>query len=284
MLDPLAACLDELEATPVAVSDVVLNVDRGQYSLADGVFSPGVRASQTNGGTIIADSFTAAYDNYAGNVGLEPRSADNLVVTLQNGGGIRQNAGPVLPVGGSAGDAITQLDTIDVLPFLNYVTVVGDLTVEDFAATLQTACENRGGGGFMQASGVSYTCDFSGASLDDEGNLTGVVMRDAVIDAGDGTMVTVVDAEGMVDTSVGTIDVITNSFTAGGGDGYDAFAAAESKVNLRADDDAQITYERAFREFLASLPAGDDGIPVISADDPAYAEELSDGRITLIDG
>ena len=42
----------------------------------------------------------AAYDAYAENSGLEPRSADNLVVTLQNGGGIRQNAGPVLPVGG----------------------------------------------------------------------------------------------------------------------------------------------------------------------------------------
>ena len=32
------------------------------------------------------------------------------------------------------------------------------------------------------------------------------------------------------------------------------------------------------------LGAGDDGIPVISADDPAYANETGDGRITLIDG
>ena len=35
---------------------------------------------------------------------------------------------------------------------------------------------------------------------------------------------------------------------------------------------------------VAALPAGDDGIPVLGADDPVYAEELSDGRITLIDG
>ncbi|MGD8486437.1 MAG: 5'-nucleotidase C-terminal domain-containing protein [Chloroflexota bacterium] len=274
VLAPVGDCLDELAATPVAISEVVLNVDRGQYSAEEGVFSPGVRASQTNGGTIIADAFTASYDAYAGNVGLEPRSADNLVVTLQNGGGIRQNAGPVLPVGGTAGDAITRLNTIDVLPFLNYVVVVQDLSAEDFAATLQIACENRGGGGFMQASGVSYTCDYTGES---------VALRDAVIDAGDGTTVTVVDAEGVVDTSVGPVDVITNSFTAGGGDGYEAFAAAEN-VTLRADDDAQITYERAFREYLESFPAGEDGVPVIGADDPAYAEELGDGRITLIDG
>ena len=53
---------------------------------------------------------------------------------------------------------------------------------------------------------------------------------------------------------------------------------------LRADDDSQVHYERAFREYLEALPAGDDGIPVISADDPIYADELSDGRITLIDG
>jgi 5'-nucleotidase len=274
VLDPLSACLDELAATPVAISEVALNVDRGQYNVEESVFSPGVRSSQTNGGTLIADAFTSSYDQYATNVGLEPRSTDNLVVTLQNGGGIRQNAGPVLPVGGNAGDAITRLNTIDVLPFLNYVVVVQDLSAEDFAATLQTACENRGGGGFMQASGVSYTCDYTGEA---------VVLSDVVIETGDGGTVTVVDGDGAVDTSIGPVDVITNSFTAGGGDGYEAFAAAEN-VTLRAGDDAQITYERAFREYLEAFPAGEDGVPVIPADDPAYGNETGDGRITLIDG
>ncbi len=274
VLDPVSGCLDELAAAPVALSEVVLNVDRGQYSAEEDVFSPGVRASQTNGGTLIADAFTSSYDEYAANVGLDPRSADNLVVTLQNGGGIRQNAGPVLPVGGNAGDAITRLNTIDVLPFLNYVVVVQDLSAEDFAASLQTSCESRGGGGFLQASGVSYTCDYSGDAI---------ALRDVIIDAGDGTTVTVVDGEGAVDASVGTIDVITNSFTASGGDGYEAFGAADN-ISLRAGDDSQITYERAFREFLESFPAGEDGVPVIPADDPAYANETGDGRITLIDG
>jgi 2',3'-cyclic-nucleotide 2'-phosphodiesterase (5'-nucleotidase family) len=263
-----------LAATPVAISEVVLNVDRGQYNPEEGVFAPGVRASQTNGGTVIADAFLAAYDAYAGNSGLQPRSAENLVVTLQNGGGIRQNAGPVLPVGGVAGDPITQLDTLNVLPFLNMVVAVQDLSAEDFAASLQTACESRGGGGFMQASGLTYTCDYSGEQ---------VALRDVVIETGGGSTVTVVDADGVVDTTAGPIDVVTNSFTASGGDGYDAFGAAEA-VTLRADDDTQIHYERAFREFLLALPAGEDGVPVLSADDPAYADELGDGRITLVDG
>jgi len=275
VLAPLNECLAELAATPVAISDVVLNVDRGQYSPDEGVFAPGVRASQTNGGTIIADSFTASYDKYAANVGLEPRSAENLVVTLQNGGGIRQNGGPVLPVGGNAGDAITQLDTLNVLPFDNLVVVVQDLSAEDLAATLQTACENRGGGGFMQASAISYTCDYTAAE--------GVALRDVVIDAGDGSSVTLVDAEGNVDPSVAPVDVISNSFTAAGGDGYDALGAAD-KVKLIADDGSQVYYERAFREYLEALPVGADGIPLVSADDPRYADELSDGRITLVDG
>jgi 2',3'-cyclic-nucleotide 2'-phosphodiesterase (5'-nucleotidase family) len=273
VLTPLDACLAELASTPVAISEVVLNVDRGQYDPGEGVFAPGVRASQTNGGTIIADAFLAAYDAYAGSSGLEPRSADNLVVTLQNGGGIRQNAGPVLPVGGNPGDPITQLDTLNVLPFLNTVVAVQDLSAEDFAASLQTACESRGGGGFMQASGVSYTCDYTGDT---------VMLRDVAIDTGDGGAVTLVDADGTVDTSVGPVDVVTNSFTASGGDGYEAFGAADS-VTLRADDDSQVLYERAFREYLEGFPPGEDGVPVISADDPAYANELGDGRITLID-
>jgi len=273
VLTPLDACLAELASTPVAISDVVLNVDRGQYDPEEGVFAPGVRASQTNGGTIIADAFLAAYDAYAGSSGLEPRSADNLVVTLQNGGGIRQNAGPVLPVGGNPGDPITQLDTLNVLPFLNTVVAVQDLSAEDFAASLQTACESRGGGGFMQASGVSYTCDYTGDT---------VMLRDVAIDTGDDGAVTLVDADGTVDTSVGPVDVVTNSFTASGGDGYEAFGAADS-VTLRADDDSQVLYERAFREYLEGFPPGEDGVPVISADDPAYANELGDGRITLID-
>jgi len=274
VLAPLEECLAGLAATPLAISEVVLNVDRGQFNPEEGVIAPGVRASQTNGGSIIADSFIASYDSYAANVGLEPRSADNLVVTLQNGGGIRQNAGPVLPVGGNAGDPITQLDTMNVLPFLNLLVVVQDLSAEDLAATLQVACESRGGGGFMQPAAISYTCDYTGESI---------ALRDVVIDAGDGSSVTLVDSEGVVDTSVGPIDVITNSFTARGGDGYDAFGAAEN-VSLRSDDDAQIHYERSFREYLQSLPAGEDGVPVISADNAAYANEMGDGRITLIDG
>lgn len=275
VLDPLNDCLADLAATPVAVSEVVFNVDRGQWSPDEDVYSPGVRAGSTNGGSLVADSFIATYDTYAEASGLEPRSADNLVVALQNGGGIRQNGGPVLPVGGEPGTAISQLDTINVLPFDNTLVVVQDLSAEDLAGILETSCTNRGSGGFLQPAGLSYTCDYT----QEEGSR----LSDVAIGSGDGVSATLLDASGAVDSSVGPIDVITNSFTAGGGDGYDAFAAAEA-AKLVAEGGEQVYYERALREYLESFPPGSDGVPVVSADDARYADEEGDGRITLIDG
>lgn len=275
VLDPLNACLADLGATPVAASDIIFNVDRGQWNPDEDVYSPGVRAGGANGGNLVADSFVATYDTYASASGLQPRSADNLVVALQNGGGIRQNGGPVLPVGGVAGGAITQLDTINVLPFDNTVVVVRDMTAEDLATTLEISCANRGGGGFLQPSALSYTCDY--------GNDEGSRLRSVVIDVGDGSSVTVVDEAGAVEGGVGPINVLTNSFTSDGGDGYDAFGAAD-KVKLLADGGEQIYYERSLREYLESFPAGDDGVARVPADDARYADEEGDGRITLIDG
>ena len=52
--------LDLSIATPIARSEVVLNVTRGS---AD-PFDLGVRSAETNGGDLIADSFLAAYDTY----------------------------------------------------------------------------------------------------------------------------------------------------------------------------------------------------------------------------
>jgi hypothetical protein len=76
--------------------------------------------------------------------------------------------------------------------------------------------------------------------------------------------------EGNVDPSVALVDVISNSFTAAGGEGYDAFGAAD-EVKLMADDGSQVYYEGALREYLEVLPAGADGIPLVRADDQRYA-------------
>ena len=155
VVDGVTACLDTFASTPVATSDVILNVARG----ATDPFILGVRSAETNGGDLVADAFTASYDAYAASTGLPERGPDDLVVTFQNGGGIRQNAGDVLPAGAVEGAAITRLDTINVLPFDNYVVVVEGLTATDLREALELSCASVGGGGFLQVSALRYTCD-----------------------------------------------------------------------------------------------------------------------------
>ena len=69
VLKPLQACLDAFASTPVATSEVLINVARGSTD----PFVLGVRSAETNGGNLIADSFIAAYDRYAESTGLPPR-------------------------------------------------------------------------------------------------------------------------------------------------------------------------------------------------------------------
>jgi hypothetical protein len=93
--------------------------------------------------------------------------------------------------------------------------------------------------------------------------------------------VTVVDAEGVVDESVGPIALVTNSFTAGGGDGYEVLGAHPA-TRLVDTEGGTVFYERALREYLASFPAGPEGIAHIPASDARYAAETGEGRITIV--
>ena len=74
-----------------------------------------------------------------------------------------------------------------------------------------------------------------------------------------------------------TVRIVTNSFTAAGGDNYTTFAAQEDKVNLPA------TYEQALVEYLATFPAtGSPALPTIPASDGRYASPAGEGRTTII--
>ena len=272
VVDGVTACLDTFASTPVATSDVILNVARG----ATDPFILGVRSAETNGGNIVSDAFTAAYDAYAASTDLPERGPDALVVTIQNGGGIRQNAGDVLPQGAVEGAAITRLDTLNVLPFDNTVVVVEGLSATDLRDTLELSCASVGGGGFLQVSALRYTCDLTAEP--------GSQARDVVVlgpDPGPEDDVTVVDAEGVVDESVGPIAVVTNSFTAGGGDGFEVLGAHPA-TRLIDTEGGTVFYERALREYLESFPAGPEGIAHVPADDARYSAETGEGRITIV--
>lgn len=236
---PVAACLDQLEALPVAEVPDGLTLDVSRDS---------VRGGESNAGNSVADSFLAAYDTYGANVGLPARDA--TVVAIQNGGGIRQNAGDALPNNADpANRVISQLDTINVLPFDNRVAVVPGVTPAELEAILDRSASEIGGGAFLQIAGLTVTYDES----------DGVVLEAALADGTD--LIT----GGAPVTGAPSVTIVTNDFTAGGGDGY-ATLAGKSSVRLRDGVGAQITYEQAWREYLASFPVGAGGQPELPVD------------------
>jgi len=245
VVEPVEECLEELGTTAVATSEVVLDVSRNT-----------VRGVESNAGNSITDAFVAAYDRYAAGLGLPARSASNPVIAVQNGGGIRQNAGDQLPRGGTAPGPITLLDTIDVMPFGNFVTIVSNVTPAD----LKTIFERSGaslpgqGGQFLQVSGIRVTYDLNQPA--------GSRVRTLTLEAG-----TPIVANGAVVAGAPTVRIVTNNFTAGGGDDYPTFANNPNQLNL------PLTYDLAWREYL-------DGTTIDNAD-PRYAPG-GQGRITII--
>ena len=268
VIEPVQACLAEFAATPVARSEVVINVSRGGTD----PFSLGVRSAETNGGNLVADSFLAAFNRYAGGA----VRGDALEIAIQNGGGIRQNAGNLLPEGGNAGGAISRLDTLNVLPFDNYLVTVEDIDATELKTILERSCEAVGGGGFLQVAALAYTCDQSQAA---GSQVRSVSYTAGTADTADD--IAVVDEAGAV-LEAGRFRIVTNQFTANGGDDYPTLAEA-TKRTLVNGQGSQIFYEQAFREYLASFPVtGEPALPTIPATDTRYASEAGEGRITII--
>jgi 5'-nucleotidase len=235
-----------------------------------------------------------SYDTSAGAAGLPPRSAGNQVVAVQNGGGIRQNTGPILPVGTTfdgtnyAGvpGPITRRNTLDVMAFLtNSMTVVRDVTPSDLELILERSAATLGGEGgqFLQIAGMSVTYSSSGdahvvsapaaGSGLQYGTVTTPGSRVVTVTLDDGTPII---AAGAVVPGAPNVSIVTNNFTADGGDNYAAFGLIpqERKINLG------LTYEQAVVEYLLSFPAVD-GLPTIPASDARYANPSGTGRNTI---
>ncbi len=112
----------------------------GQFSLTllhngDGVRN-NIRGKETNLGNLIGDAFLYSANLRAVSFGLA--AAD---VAFANGGGIRNNN--VLPAG-----SFTELDSFDVLPFLNFLSIIESVSPE----RLKLIAENAYG---------SITADFN---------------------------------------------------------------------------------------------------------------------------
>lgn len=254
VVDPVEEAVAALAEEVIADSEVDLDGLRGS-----------VRSMETNEGNLIADSFLWQATELAPDFDVPAPD-----VALANGGGIRNNT--VIP----AGD-ITVLDTFDMLPFLNFLTLVPDVSRAQFKEIVENAVActqeadfgtnpNCGSGRFAQIGGFSYTWSAAGTAqiVDADGNVTveGSRVQSIVLD--DGTSIV---SDGSVDAGP-AVDVAIVDFLARGGDQY-PFRGVPF-TNLGA------TYQQALANFIEA-PVGDGGLGgVISATD--YPEG-GEGRI-----
>jgi 5'-nucleotidase/UDP-sugar diphosphatase len=220
-----------------------------------------VRSMETNEGDLIADALKWQAEQVAADYGVPTPD-----VALQNGGGIRNNT--VIP----AGD-ITELDTFDMVPFPNFVSMVPAIPRSQFKEILENAvaCTQShdfevnpdcGSGRFAQVSGFSFEWSASGTGqiLDAGGNVLvpGTRVLDVILNDG-----TVIVSGGVVVPGL-AVNVATIDFLAKDGDQYPFRGAPFTTLGF--------TYQQALSNYIVEGLGG-----VISAAD--YPEG-GEGRIT----
>jgi 5'-nucleotidase len=239
--DPVAAALDTLATNVIGTSEVDLDGLRNS-----------VRAMETNEGNLIADALRWQATELAASFGVAAPD-----VALQNGGGIRNNT--II----SAGD-ITELDTFDMVPFPNFVSVLENIPRDQFKEILENAVSavEFTSGRFAQISGFTFTYNPAGTAqvLDGDGNVTTPGTRVVNVTLDDATAI--VSGGAVVagpDLTVATID-----FLARGGDQYPYRGAPFTTLG--------VTYQQALANYIVDGLGG-----LISAAD--YPEG-GEGRIT----
>jgi YVTN family beta-propeller protein len=255
--DPVTACLDTFSNTTIAYTEILFDVSRD-----------GVRGGENNMGNLVADAFMDSYDRYRANTSLPEQSLTNPVVAIQNGGGIRQNAGDVLPRSGTVPGPITQLDTIDVLPFNNFISVVQEVSPTLLLETL----DNISTSGIYHVANLKLT--YTTTTVNGE---TRYLIDDITLVNTDSSEELLVE-NGAVVPGAPDVTVVTNSFVA-----EREFASAPNQSFLEDNSGFRILYEQPLREYLLTFPSdtvnGFTG-PTIPSGDPRY-QPGGEGRITI---
>ena len=269
---PLTACLAGF-TTPIAASNTVFNTDRGSATVL------GVRTAETNGGNLVADAFVYSYNQRYEKAGLPKPSTTAPLVGIQNGGGIRQNPAIVLPVTGKVGE-ITRGNTFDLLPFGNTLVAVTDVSPKELKEIFERSCSvsTSGGGQFLQISGMKVVCLRNGtaqvvstpASGATVGSITTEGTRVKSITLTDGRAIV---SNGALVAGAPSVTMVTNNFTADGGDNYPALAALKKSA-------FGIDYEVSLYEYLRTFPAGAAGLATIPDTDARYKALTGEGRFT----
>ena len=228
---PVADAVAALAANVIGLSQVDL----------DGRRSPGVRTMETNEGNLIADSLRWQAEQLAASFGVPAPD-----VALQNGGGIRNDS--IIP----AGD-ITELDTFDMVPFPNFVTVLPDIPRSQFKEILENAVSRTqpgdipgGTGRFAQISGFTFEWSASGTAqvLDADANV--IVPGTRVVEVTLDDSMVIVTGGALVpgaDLTIATID-----FLARGGDQYPYRGAPFTTLG--------VTYQLAVANYITDELGG----------------------------
>lgn len=226
---PVAACV-AAEAENIIATSQVLDISRNA-----------VRGGEAGSGNLVADAYLYAYQTKGADAGL---SSSAKVIAATNGGGLRQTNGDQMPLAGSSN--ITMADVRGFLPFGNTQVALVDMTPADIKAMFERSAASVGGGAFLQIAGANVTYDLSKTAqvIDPDGKITTAGDRVVTLTLADGTKVI---ENGRIVTGAPKITLVTNGFTARGGDDY-VMLAKYSQVQLGAD------YADTLVEFLQSFP------------------------------
>lgn len=242
----------EIQAVVDALSDVLAARDGNIFGSTD-VFLNGdrssVRTEETNLGNLTADANLAIAKDY------DPE----VVISLKNGGGIRDNIGYVTyppgstnpedvqklppaanPLAGKEEGDVSQLDISNSLRFNNGLSLV-TVTAAELQALIEHGLGDSGPGRtpgrFPQVSGLEINY------VDADPNEVGYQLLDLKVVDGAGNVIdTVVENGDFVGDPSRTFRMVTLNFLAGGGDGY-PFPQGESanRVDLVTEDSANPT-------------------------------------------
>jgi 5'-nucleotidase len=269
---PLSTCLAGF-TTPIAASNLVFNTDRGSATVL------GVRTAETNGGNLVADAFAYSYNQRYEKAGLPKPSTTAPLIAIQNGGGIRQNPAITLPVTGRVGE-ITRGNTFDLLPFGNTLVAMTDVSATQLKSIFERSCaiSTAGGGQFLQVSGVKVVCLRSGTAQVVSTPSAGASVGEITTEGTRVKSITLADGRALVTNGAPVagapnVTIVTNNFTADGGDNYPTLAALKKSA-------FGIDYEVALYDYLRSFPAGSGGLPTIPDSDARYKALTGEGRFT----
>lgn len=196
---PVQAGLATLAANVIAQTEVPLNGRRAS-----------VRTVETNVGNLVADAFLQQARTLADEFGAPLAS-----VAFANSGGIRNDS--IIPVGN-----VTELNTFDILPFSNFLSVVPSIPAAQFKELMENAVSRVefSDGRFAQIAGfrMKYDRRQQSQTLD---AVTGAVTRPGnrvrQIVLSDGTVLV---RQGQVVPGAPAVNVATIDFLARGGDSY----------------------------------------------------------------